>query len=81
VAPRPYAAFQSMFDATAKAGARNYWKAHYLDELAPDTIDLMCEHPARMASPESAIGMLCLGGEISRRRGEDTAYPHRAALA
>jgi FAD/FMN-containing dehydrogenase len=79
VAPRPYAAFQSMFDATANAGARNYWKAHYLDELTPATIDLVCDHAARMTSAESAIGMLSLGGEISRRRGEDTAYPHRAA--
>jgi hypothetical protein len=79
VAPRPYAAFQSMFDATAAAGARNYWKAHYLDQLTGEVVDLLCAHATRMTSPESVIGMLSLGGRIARRPVAETAYPHRGA--
>ena len=76
---KPYTAFQSMFDASANAGARNYWKGHYLDELTEDGIDVLCEHAARMTSKESVIGMLSLGGAIARRPAESTPYPHRDA--
>ena len=76
---KPYTAFQSMFDASANAGARNYWKAHYLAELGDASIDVLCEHAARMTSKESAIGMLSLGGAIARQAAESTPYPHRTA--
>jgi len=79
VGPKPYTTFQSMFDASADAGARNYWKAHYLDALTGDAIDVLCEHAQRMTSPESAIGMLSLGGRVAREPAESTAYPHRDA--
>ncbi|MBB3142701.1 FAD-binding oxidoreductase [Halomonas organivorans] len=79
VARRPYVAFQSMFDATAAAGARNYWKGHYLDDLADDGIDTLCEQAVRMPGSESSIGMLSLGGEIARRDAASTPYPHRRA--
>ncbi|ATJ81898.1 FAD-binding oxidoreductase [Halomonas beimenensis] len=79
VARRPYVAFQSMFDATAAAGARNYWKGHYLGALEGDAIDVLCEQARRMPGQESSIGMLSLGGEIARRPAASTPYPHRGA--
>lgn len=75
----PYTAFQSMFDASADAGARNYWKAHYLSELSDDGIDTLCERAAAMTSKESVIGMLSLGGAVAREADESTPYPHRNA--
>lgn len=74
-----YTAFQSMFDATANAGARNYWKGHYLAELTEESIDVLCKHASGMTSKESVIGMLSLGGAIARESAESTPYPHRDA--
>lgn len=79
VGVKPYTAFQSMFDATANAGARNYWKGHYLDDLGDDGIDVVCDHAARMASKESVVGMLSLGGAIARQPADSSPYPHRDA--
>lgn len=66
---KPYTAFQSMFDKTADHGARNYWKAHYLEDLSDDAIDTLCERAATLPSKESSIGMLSLGGEVTRQPG------------
>lgn len=79
VARRPYVTFQSMFDATASAGARNYWKGHYLDTLEGEAIDVLCDRARRMPGQESSIGMLSLGGETARRPADSTPYPHRQA--
>ncbi|XKE46498.1 FAD-binding oxidoreductase [Halomonas organivorans] len=79
VARRPYVDFQSMFDATATAGARNYWKGHYLGALEGDAIDVLCDRARRMPGQESSIGMLSLGGETARRPVASTPYPHRQA--
>ncbi|MDN3557738.1 FAD-binding oxidoreductase [Halomonas maura] len=79
VARRPYVEFQSMFDATADAGARNYWKGHYLDQLTGEAVDVLCERARRMPGKEASIGMLSLGGEIARQPAASTPYPHRQA--
>lgn len=76
---KPYTAFQSMFDATANAGARNYWKGHYFPDLSGEGIDVLCRHAAQMPSKESVIGMLSLGGATARVAPEDAPYPHRDA--
>lgn len=78
VGPKPYTAFQSLFDAANAKGARNYWKSHYV-ELSDEVIDVLCEHAERLPSPESTIGMLALGGEISRHPDDSAPYPHRDA--
>lgn len=74
-----YSAFQSMFDASADAGARNYWKSHFFSELSDDGIDTLCDRAASMPSKESVIGMLSLGGAVAREAEESTPYPHRDA--
>nr|WP_224448691.1 FAD-binding oxidoreductase [Haloprofundus salilacus] len=78
VGPKPYTAFQSTFDAANAEGARNYWKSHYA-ELSDEVIDVLCEHAERLPTPESTIGMLALGGEISRQSADSAPYPHRDA--
>ncbi len=79
VATKPYTQFQSMFDAATGAGARNYWKSHFFNELSGEVVDCLCEHAAQITSAESSIGMLSLGGEITRRASANTAYAHRQA--
>jgi FAD/FMN-containing dehydrogenase len=76
---QPYAAFQSMFDATVAPGARNYWKAHFLTDFTPEAIDTLCEQAERMGSPESAVVMLTLGGAVAREPEDSAAYTHRQA--
>ncbi|HKJ77407.1 MAG TPA: BBE domain-containing protein, partial [Gammaproteobacteria bacterium] len=79
VAPRPYTAFQSQFDASASQGARNYWKAHYLQDLDDEGIETLCVQAARMTSKESVIGMLTMGGAVAEQPPESTPYTHRDA--
>jgi FAD/FMN-containing dehydrogenase len=74
VSAMPYATMQSMFDAASGPGARNYWKSHYLPDLSGDCIEVLCEHAARITSPDSAIGMLSLGGAVSRQPADSTAW-------
>ncbi|MBA1147571.1 FAD-binding oxidoreductase [Ectothiorhodospiraceae bacterium WFHF3C12] len=79
VCPRPYTAFQSMLDASAAFGARNYWKAHYLPPMSGSAVDTLCDRAGRMTSRESVVGMMTLGGAIARRRADSTPYSHRDA--
>ncbi|SFR61919.1 FAD/FMN-containing dehydrogenase [Halogeometricum rufum] len=79
VGPKPYTVFQTMFDAVAGLGARNYWKTHYLAELSEEAIGVICERAADIASPETAISMMALGREISRRPADSTPYQYRDA--
>jgi len=79
VGPMPYVDFQSLFDGASGPGARNYWKSHYLAALDGAAIDTLCEHVARMTSPESVVGMLSLGGAVAAVDDDATAYPHRDA--
>ena len=79
VEPKPYATFQTMFDAAAGLGARNYWKTHYLAEMSRAAIDVVCDRATDIASPETAVSMMALGGEIARRPADATPYRHRDA--
>jgi FAD/FMN-containing dehydrogenase len=79
VGPKPYATFQTMFDAAAGLGAHNYWKTHYLAEMGEEAISVICDRAANIASPETAIGMMALGREIARRPADSTPYRHRDA--
>jgi len=79
VGPKPYAAFQTMFDAAAGLGARNYWKTHYLAAMSRAAIDVVCDRATDIASPETAVSMMALGGEIARQPADATPYRHRDA--
>jgi FAD/FMN-containing dehydrogenase len=79
VGPKPYATFQTMFDEAGGPGARNYWKTHYLAEMNEGAIDVIYDRATSIASPETVIGMMALGGEIARRPADSTAYQHRDA--
>jgi FAD/FMN-containing dehydrogenase len=79
VGPKPYATFQTMFDAAAGLGARNYWKTHYLSKMSEEAIGVICDRADDIVSPETSIGMMALGREIARQPPDATPYQHRDA--
>ncbi len=77
VAPKPYTAHQSMFDATVPHGWHYYWKSWELGELDDEVIEVLVRHAAAATSPLSYCIIFQLGGAISRVGERDTAYAHR----
>jgi hypothetical protein len=75
-APMPYTAQQSMLDAAAPKGVRNYFRAGYVDRL-DDIVDVIVDHGARMPSPMSAIHLHQMGGAIARVDAAATAFSAR----
>ncbi|HEX6219960.1 MAG TPA: FAD-binding oxidoreductase, partial [Acidimicrobiia bacterium] len=80
LAPMPYAALQSSFDAGAPEGGRYYWKATYLDGLPDELISLLAERVDPLPGAYSNVFIEPMGGEISRVEGSATAFAHRDAV-
>src|SRR5436190_21339001 len=79
VAPMPYPALQSRSDAAYPSGQRNYWKSHFVGEIADDPIAKVVEHAPRMTSPLSSFYFQRLGGAIGRAGADTAAFSHREA--
>ena len=79
VAPMPYTAFQSSFDAGTPDGARYYGKAHLLPELSDAAIDTLLDHVEDLPGDFSMIFLESLGGAIARMPADATAWSHRDA--
>src|SRR6266446_4435858 len=77
IRPRAYTEFQSMFDAGFPPRNQYYEKAHFMQEISDDAIDIVVEHFASVPSPLSLLFFQQSGGAM--RRG-DTAYAHRDVL-
>ena len=74
--PMPYSALQSMLDAGAPFGLRNYFRTGFLDALGDDVIDALVEHGDAMTSPMSQIHLHQMGGAVARG---DSAFANRDA--
>ncbi|MFW6075038.1 MAG: FAD-binding oxidoreductase [Chloroflexota bacterium] len=77
VAPMPYTALQSNFDAGFPEGPRYYWKSHIVRELTDEAIDTFIEKSLPLDGGYSATGIESMGGAISRVDPRATAFPHR----
>ena len=77
--PKPYTAFNAMFDASWAPGFENYWKAEYLAGLPDEYIDALAEFAVSHSSPLSDFKIAQLGGAIARVGEDATAYGHRDA--
>jgi FAD/FMN-containing dehydrogenase len=79
VAPKPYLAHQSMFDAAYPHGRSYYWKAWKLPPLNDAMIDVIVEQASAITSPLSAIPVFTLGGAVARVDDDATAFTGRGA--
>jgi len=77
VGPMPYPVLQTMLDASAPHGQRNYWKSGYLTGLQPGLRDAVITAAARMVSPFDQIHLNQLGGAVGSNTGG--AVGHRDA--
>jgi FAD/FMN-containing dehydrogenase len=79
VGPASYAAFQTAFDPLLAPGARNYWKSHNFLTLQDELIDTLVGKVAELPGPMSEIFLAQLGGAVSRKPDDATAYMGRSA--
>ena len=75
----PFPEWQQTFDALNAAGDRYYWKSHNLPELSDPVIDAVIDAVDNLPSPLAEVFIPHLGGAISSRPDDSTAYGHRDA--
>ena len=75
----PYQAVQSMFDAGAPRGSRNYWRSAYLDALSDEAIDAILAHTGGIPRPMGQLHIHQMGGALSRVPDGATAFGSRQA--
>jgi FAD/FMN-containing dehydrogenase len=79
VAPRPFAAFQSMFDGGEPKGRRDYWKSEYISVLDDELAGHLLEALRHLPSPAANLKVFRLGGEVARVPVGSTSAGHRDA--
>jgi FAD/FMN-containing dehydrogenase len=79
VGPKPYVAYQKMFDAAVPHGLCYYWKSHRLPPLTDDIIQVIADQSSTITSPLTSIPIFTQGGAVARVAADAMAYPHRDA--
>ena len=79
IMPMPFLALQTNFDPGVPNGMRYYWKAHYMNNLKDEAIDVFVNHTQHLPGPLSIVGFEPFGGAINRVKTEDTAFSERDA--
>jgi FAD/FMN-containing dehydrogenase len=79
VAPMPYPAINSLFDALLPPGMLQYWKGTFSKDLTDGAIDAHVEHGAGVPTVNTAIHVYPINGAVSRVAPDATAFPYRDA--
>jgi FAD/FMN-containing dehydrogenase len=66
VAPVPFAALNSMFDADAPPGMNNYWRGHFVTELTDELINVHVTYGPRVPTASSAVHLYPIDGAAAR---------------
>ena len=74
-----YTDVQQMFDEGMAKGNRWYTRAHYLDALPDELIDIIFKETSSIPGEFSAAYLEPLGGAINRKAPDAIAFPHRDA--
>jgi hypothetical protein len=77
--PMPYPALQSMLDASAPYGLRNYFRNGFVAELSDEVIDIALERGAALSSPMAQIHFHHMGGAVARFGTDSSSFSGRAA--
>jgi FAD/FMN-containing dehydrogenase len=75
--PKPFVVHQAMFDPTFPHYRWYYFKPCGLPALTDEIIDITVEHSLRISSPLTSFPIWQLGGAISHRAEDETAYGGR----
>jgi FAD/FMN-containing dehydrogenase len=79
IGPTSYTAMQTLFDAGAAPGTRNYWRSNFMKELGDEAIDAMVSRAAELPPPGSLLLIEHLGGAVGRVGEHETAFANRSA--
>jgi len=79
VQPRPFEAFQAMFDAGEPKGKRNYWKSEYVTALDDEILAILLDAHRRLPTASANIKVFSLGGAVARVPASESAAAHRDA--
>jgi FAD/FMN-containing dehydrogenase len=79
VGPMSYTQVQKMLDFFYPPDIQNYWKSSFLKELSDDAIEVIVSYFSHLPLPSPMCHMVMeeLGGAVSRRGQEETAFNHR----
>ena len=75
--PMSYEDLQSLLDEDYPDGLRYYWKSIFLTDLTDEVFDLMVSHNEAAPSKLSTVDLWHLGGAVSDRPQDATAFYHR----
>jgi FAD/FMN-containing dehydrogenase len=79
IAPMPFAAIQTMFDAGSPPGMRHYWTSSFVRELSDDLLDTLVANAPDLPPPGSMLLLEHMGGAVGRVGATDTAFSSRDA--
>jgi len=79
IAPMPFGAIQTMFDAGSPPGMRHYWRSSFVRELSDDLIDALIASAPGLPLPGSMMLLEHMGGALGRVGPTDTAFSNRDA--
>ena len=79
IGPTTYKAQQSLLDASAPAGMRNYWRSNMMTELSDAALDTLVARAGELPPPGSMIFIEHMGGAVGRVGAQDTAFSNRHA--
>jgi FAD/FMN-containing dehydrogenase len=74
ITPMPYVDLQQMLDESAPWGILSYEKAHYLDGLSEDVIEVITTHVPRKNSPMTLVPGFPMRGAYCAIGDSDTAF-------
>jgi FAD/FMN-containing dehydrogenase len=79
VAPLPYPALNSAFDALYPKGIRAYWKGNFVTELTDAAIAAHVEHGPKVPEISATMHLYPINGACHRVGADETAFAYRDA--
>ena len=79
MAPMPYPALNSMFDALLPPGLQHYWKADFVNDLTDEAIAAHTEFGPHVPNFMSLMHLYPIDGAVHDVPGDATAFSHRDA--